>query len=114
MDFKNAALRVPTEGMAAYATTSLFQPHRARQAIRDAHEKKIPPMLCYYAGLSSIPITRFLAPLCFDAVWIDWEHSSCNVETMTTVSILPPGLYTILELEILNNIPCRWFTSLYS
>ncbi|KAI9158150.1 4-hydroxy-2-oxo-heptane-1,7-dioate aldolase [Paramyrothecium foliicola] len=74
-----------TEGMAAYAAPSLFQPHRARQAIRDAHEKKIPPILCYYAGLSSIPITRFLAPMGFDAVWIDWEHSSCNVETMTSM-----------------------------
>lgn len=80
------AAKVATMGMAAYAGPSLFQPHRAREAIRDAHEKRIPPMLCYYAGLSSIPITRFLAPFGFDAVWIDWEHTSCNVETMTTVS----------------------------
>lgn len=71
--------------MKAYAAPSLFQPHRARQAIRDAHEKKIRPLMCYYAGLSSLPITRFLAPLNFDAVWIDWEHSSCNVETMTNM-----------------------------
>ncbi|GJN71773.1 hypothetical protein PLICBS_005841 [Purpureocillium lilacinum] len=73
------------EGMAAYAGPSLFQPHRARDAIRDAHKKKIDPILCYYAGLSSVPITRFLAPMNYDAVWIDWEHSSCNVETMTTM-----------------------------
>ncbi|KAF7556508.1 hypothetical protein G7046_g6270 [Stylonectria norvegica] len=72
-------------GMAAYAAPSLFQPHRARDAIRDAHKKKIPPMLGYYAGLSSLPITRFLAPMNFDAVWIDWEHSACNVETMTSM-----------------------------
>ncbi|PHH92765.1 hypothetical protein CDD83_5171 [Cordyceps sp. RAO-2017] len=71
--------------MAAYAAPSLFQPHRAREAIRDAHKKKIPPLLGYYAGLSSVPITRFLAPMNFDAVWIDWEHTSCNVETMTTM-----------------------------
>jgi 4-hydroxy-2-oxoheptanedioate aldolase len=73
------------QGMAAYAAPSLFQPHNARQAIRDAHEKKIAPLLCYYAGLSALPITRFLAPLGYDAVWIDWEHSSCNVETMTSM-----------------------------
>lgn len=71
--------------MAAYAAPSLFQPHRAREAIHDAHMKKIPPLLGYYAGLSSIPITRFLAPMNFDVVWIDWEHTSCNVETMTTM-----------------------------
>ncbi|KAK1675533.1 HpcH/HpaI aldolase/citrate lyase family protein [Colletotrichum godetiae] len=74
-----------SQGMAAYAAPSLFQPHKARQAIRDAHAKKIPPLLCYYAGLSSIPITRYLAPMGFDAVWIDWEHTPCNTETMTTM-----------------------------
>ncbi|KAK4038579.1 Pyruvate/Phosphoenolpyruvate kinase-like domain-containing protein [Parachaetomium inaequale] len=74
-----------SEGMKAYMGPSLFQPHRARQAIRDAHEKKIPPLIGYYAGLSSVPITRFLAPMGYDAVWIDWEHTSCNVETMTTM-----------------------------
>ena len=36
-----------------------------------------------YLGLSSVVNVRFLAPLGFDAFWIDWEHSSCNVETMT-------------------------------
>ncbi|KAL9947865.1 hypothetical protein D7B24_007627 [Verticillium nonalfalfae] len=73
------------DGMLAYAAPSLFQPHRARDAIRDAHIGKISPLLCYYAGLSSLPVTRFLAPFGFDAVWIDWEHSSCNVETMTSM-----------------------------
>ncbi|KAK5994374.1 5-keto-4-deoxy-D-glucarate aldolase-like protein [Cladobotryum mycophilum] len=73
------------KGMQAYAAPSLFQPHRARDAIRDAHKGKIPPLLGYYAGLSSIPITRFLAPLKYDMVWIDWEHTACDVETMTTM-----------------------------
>lgn len=76
---------VKSQGMAAYVAPSMFQPHRAREAIRDAHKKKIPPILGYYAGLSSIPITRWLAPFGFDSVWIDWEHTSCNVETMTTM-----------------------------
>ena len=79
------AANVATQGMMAYAAPSLFQPHRAREAIRDAHNKKIPPITCYYAGLSSVPITRFLAPFGFDSIWIDWEHTSCNTETMTTV-----------------------------
>lgn len=73
------------QGMQKYMGPSLFQPHHARKAIRDAHEKKIPCLIGYYAGLSSIPITRFVAPMGYDAVWIDWEHTSCNVETMTTV-----------------------------
>ena len=73
------------QGMLAYVGPNLFQPHKARQAIRDAHAKKIPPLLCYYAGLSSVPMVRFIAPLGFDAVWIDWEHTACGVETMTEV-----------------------------
>lgn len=75
----------PPQGMQKYAAPSLFQPHLARQAIRDAYEKKIPPLIGYYAGLSSVPITRYLAPMGFDMVWIDWEHTACNIETMTTV-----------------------------
>jgi len=71
-------------GMAMYRAPSLFQPHHARQAVRDAY-KYNRPMLVYYAGLSSVPITRFLAPMGWDGVWIDWEHTSCNVETMTTM-----------------------------
>lgn len=71
--------------MSAYAAPSLFQPHRARQAIRDAHEKKRAPLLGYYAGLSALPLIRHLAPMGFDSVWIDWEHTSCNVETMTNM-----------------------------
>ncbi|KAH8652303.1 Pyruvate/Phosphoenolpyruvate kinase-like domain-containing protein [Xylariales sp. PMI_506] len=73
------------QGMQAYAAPSLFQPHNARQAIRDAHEGRIAPLLCVYYGLSSVPLARFLAPFGFDAVWIDWEHTSCGVETMTTI-----------------------------
>jgi len=71
--------------MQAYMGPSLFQPHFARRAIGDAHDKKIPPLVGYYAGLSSVPIARFLAPMGYDMVWIDWEHTSCGVETMTTV-----------------------------
>lgn len=85
------------DGMAAYAAPSLFQPHRARQALRDAADGKIPPMMVCYFGLSSIPMARFLAPFGFDAVWIDWEHSACGVETMTTVCPhlpVPKGVLT--------------------
>jgi len=82
------AMQSPTgTGMAAYRAPSLFQPHRARQALRDAHEGRIPPLIGYYFGLSSVQYARLIAPMGFDMVWIDWEHSSCNVETMTNVSI---------------------------
>ncbi|ETS80545.1 hypothetical protein PFICI_08074 [Pestalotiopsis fici W106-1] len=74
-----------SQGMLAYAAPSFFQPHRARDAVRDAYKGRIPPLLGYYAGLSSIPITRAVAPMNFDCVWIDWEHTACNVETMTTM-----------------------------
>ncbi|KAJ5585113.1 uncharacterized protein N7459_004913 [Penicillium hispanicum] len=72
-------------GMAAYRAPSLFQPHRARQALRDAHEGKIPPLAGLYLGLSTVPTARFIAPLGFDMAWVDWEHSACSVETMTTM-----------------------------
>lgn len=72
-------------GMAAYRAHSLFQPHRAREAIKDAHDGKIPPLIGLYLGLSTVPTARFIAPMGFDVVWVDWEHSSCNVETMTTM-----------------------------
>jgi 4-hydroxy-2-oxoheptanedioate aldolase len=72
-------------GMQKYAAPSLFQPHRMRQALRDAHEGKIAPLVGYYFGLSSVQYARVVAPMGFDVAWIDWEHSSCNVETMTDV-----------------------------
>jgi 4-hydroxy-2-oxoheptanedioate aldolase len=75
------------QGMQVYAAPSLFQPHRMRQAIRDAHEGKIPPLLGYYFGVSSNAYARVVAPLGFDVAWIDWEHTSCNIETMTDVTI---------------------------
>ncbi|KAK4139547.1 Pyruvate/Phosphoenolpyruvate kinase-like domain-containing protein [Dichotomopilus funicola] len=73
------------EGMQKYRAPSLFQPHRVRDVIRDAHEKKIPALIGYYSGLSSIPLVRFIAPMGFDMIWLDWEHTPCDVETMTTM-----------------------------
>lgn len=71
--------------MLAYRAPSLFQPHRARQALRDAHEGKIAPLVGIYLGLSTVPTARWIAPMGWDAAWIDWEHSSCGVETMTSM-----------------------------
>ncbi|MCJ1437470.1 hypothetical protein MMC27_006857 [Xylographa pallens] len=72
-------------GMAAYRSPSLFQPHRARQALRDANSGKIPPLIGLYLGLSTVATARFVAPMGYDMIWVDWEHSSCGVETMTTM-----------------------------
>lgn len=77
-------------GMAAYRAPSLFQPHRAREALADAHAGKIKPILGYFMGLASPPIAKLVALFGFDLVWIDWEHSAMNVETMTQVRNLPP------------------------
>ncbi|MCJ1387731.1 hypothetical protein MMC18_000574 [Xylographa bjoerkii] len=76
---------VATKGMAAYRAPSLFQPHKARRALRDAYEGKIDPLIGYYCGISSVPTARVMAQLGADIVWVDWEHSSCGVETMTTI-----------------------------
>ncbi|MCJ1394078.1 hypothetical protein MMC18_006956 [Xylographa bjoerkii] len=72
-------------GMAAYRAPSLFQPHRARQALQDANSGKIAPLIGLYLGLSTVPGARFVAPMGFDMIWVDWEHSACGVETMTTI-----------------------------
>lgn len=72
-------------GMAAYRAPSLSQPHRAREALADAHAGKIPPLIGFFCGLSSPPVAKFAAQFGFDIVWVDWEHASTNVETMTQV-----------------------------
>ncbi|KAK2764308.1 hypothetical protein FQN54_009000 [Arachnomyces sp. PD_36] len=71
--------------MEAYRAPSLFQPHRARQALRDAHDGKIPRIFAHYFGISSVAVARLVATMGFDAVWIDWEHTACDIETMTTM-----------------------------
>ncbi|KAM3072146.1 hypothetical protein ACMFMG_008604 [Clarireedia jacksonii] len=72
-----------SQGMQAYRAPSLLQPHRARDALRDAHDGKIPPLIGFFCGLASPPISKIAAQLGYDIVWIDWEHSAMNVETMT-------------------------------
>ena len=91
--------------MRDYMSTTLFQPHRVRDAMQDAYSRKIPLMLGYYAGLASVPITRWVAPMGFDYVWIDWEHSAMNIETMTTVSLFIVPLHASLTLTL-----PRWST----
>jgi len=76
---------VPQLGMAAYRAPSLFQPHRAREALADAHAGRIPPLLGYFCGIPSTAISKIAAQLGFDVVWIDWEHAAMSVETMTQV-----------------------------
>jgi 4-hydroxy-2-oxoheptanedioate aldolase len=73
------------EGMAAYRGPSLQQPHRARQALKDAYAGLIPPLLGFYCGITSPSVAQYAATLGYDFVWIDWEHSSCGVETMTSI-----------------------------
>lgn len=72
-------------GMQAYRAPSLFQPHRARDAIADAHAGKIAPLLGYIMGFSSIQVARVVAQFGYDWAWIDWEHNPMDLETMTTV-----------------------------
>lgn len=70
-------------GMAAYRAPSLFQPHRAREALADAHAGRIPPLVGYFCGMPSVAISRFASQFGYDVVWIDWEHAAMGVETMT-------------------------------
>lgn len=98
--------------MRDYMAKTLFQPHRARDAIWDAHQGKIPTLLRYYAGLASVPITRWLAPMGFDYVWIDWEHSAMNIETMTTVRWKHFNSHTSLA-RATSFVICPLFLQLY-
>lgn len=77
-------------GMAAYRAPSLLQPHRAQEALQDAHDGRIPPLIGFFCGLSCPPVAKVVAQLGFDVVWIDWEHASTNVETMTQVRHTSP------------------------
>jgi 4-hydroxy-2-oxoheptanedioate aldolase len=75
-----------SHGMAAYRASSLLQPHRARQAIADAHAGRIPPLIGFYCSWGSPPAAKVAAQLGYDFVWVDWEHAAMSVETMTQVS----------------------------
>ncbi|RDW68030.1 hypothetical protein BP6252_09426 [Coleophoma cylindrospora] len=70
-------------GMQVYRAPSLLQPHRARDAIQDAHKGLIPPLVGFFCGLSCPPVAKVVAQLGYDVVFIDWEHASTDVETMT-------------------------------
>ena len=72
-------------GMAAYRAPSLFQPHRFREALKDAHEGKIPPVIGYFLTFPSTHVAKVAATFGYDLVGIDWEHSAMGVETMTQV-----------------------------
>ncbi|KAG0647337.1 2-keto-3-deoxy-L-rhamnonate aldolase [Hyphodiscus hymeniophilus] len=69
--------------MAAYRAPSLLQPHRAREALADAHAGRIPPLMGFFCGLASPPVAKLVAQCGWDVIWVDWEHSAMNVETMT-------------------------------
>ncbi|KUJ06158.1 Phosphoenolpyruvate/pyruvate domain-containing protein [Mollisia scopiformis] len=71
------------KSMAAYRAPSLLQPHKARRAISDAHHGRIPPLIGFFSTLASLAITKLVAQLGFDFIWINWEHSNMSVETMT-------------------------------
>lgn len=71
--------------MAAYRAPHLHQPHKARQAVRDAHEGRISPLIGYFSGFGSAPVARVLALLGADFIFLDWEHCPMDVETMTAV-----------------------------
>ena len=79
-------LHVGTKGMAAYRAPSLSQPHKARQAIRDAYEGRIPPLIGFFYAFPTVVTARVIAQLHADWLFVDWEHSCCGVETMTEVS----------------------------
>lgn len=88
-------------GMAAYRAPSLFQPHRAREALADAHAGKIKPILGYFMGLASPPVAKLVALFGFDMVWVDWEHASMNVETMTQVRVACSESHLRYSLQLL-------------
>jgi len=90
------ASEVAKLGMAAYRAPSLLQPHRAREALADAHAGRIPPLVGFFMGFSSTNVSKWVAQMGWDFVWIDWEHTSMGVETMTQVYFL---LLSMLKLS---------------
>ncbi len=56
-------------------------------------------LIGFFCGLSSPQIAKWVAPMGFDIVWIDWEYAAMNVETMTQV-VLSPTFITIIQLMI--------------
>lgn len=85
-------MRYSSTGMAAYRAPSLLQPHKARQAIADAHAGRIPPLIGIFCAWASPPITKVVSQLGFDFVWVEWEHTSMSVETMTQVQMTTTAL----------------------
>lgn len=90
-------LQVATRGMQAYRAHTLCQPHKARQAIRDAYEGRIAPITGFFMGFPTVLTARVVAQLGADFVWVDWEHASCGVETMT---------------DVRKHGPCPWWSLL--
>lgn len=88
VNFNGNGSQAKNQGVLAYRAPSLLQPHRARDAFRDAHDGKIPPLIGFFCGLASPPIAKIAAQLGYDLVCIDWEHSAMNVETMTQVCLV--------------------------
>lgn len=74
-----------SEGMVAYRASSLLQPHKARQAIVDAHAGRIPPLIGIFCAFASPQLNKVVSQLGFDFVWVEWEHASMSVETTTQV-----------------------------
>lgn len=90
-------------GMQAYRAPSLFQPHRARDVLADAHAGRIPPLMGYSMLFSSVQLARIVAQLGYDWVWVDWEHSPMDVETMTTVSLPYPPFHKLSPIQLLTD-----------
>ena len=71
--------------MRDYRAPSLLQPHRAREAILDAHNGRRPPLIGYFHMLANPQMCKVIAQLGFDIILIDMEHSAMNVETMVNM-----------------------------
>jgi 4-hydroxy-2-oxoheptanedioate aldolase len=91
----NGTTKVATNGtshaatytdMRAYRAPSLLQPHRARDALRDAHEGRIPTLQVYFLMLAAPSIIKVVAQLGYDVVLIDQEHSPMDISTMTQMA----------------------------
>lgn len=63
-----------------YRGPSLSHSQKARQVLRDAYDGKIAPLMGSYLAFSTVLMARVQsAQLDGDFVWVDWDHSSCDV-----------------------------------
>ncbi|OBT68551.1 hypothetical protein VE03_01732 [Pseudogymnoascus sp. 23342-1-I1] len=90
----SAHAATPTD-MRAYRAPSLLQPFRARDALRDAHEGRIPPLQVYFLMLSAPSIIKVIAQVGI----CGHDHANIGYALDTGASIMVPQIETVEDAK---------------